>query len=154
MNGPTVKALLFDAFYQVLDNKIFRLLLILEIGIVAGFFLVGFRETEIRVLWGAWTLSYEDVYSFFGQKLSPGSDLQGMLVQRVQSLVVETLSGSMSSSAMSTLSPTSLMICSTRGNSSRSPLRSRSARTCVTFGGAIGFAPEAFANGSSWKGTP
>ena len=94
MNGPTVKALLFDAFYQVLDNKIFRLLLILEIGIVAGFFLVGFRETEIRVLWGAWTLSYEDVYSFFGQKLSPGSDLQGMLVQRVQSLVVETLSGS------------------------------------------------------------
>ncbi|MBK7876796.1 MAG: ABC transporter permease [Planctomycetes bacterium] len=94
MNGPTMRALLLDAFYQVLDNKIFRLLLILEFGIVAAFFLVGFRETEVQVLWGAWTLPYEDVFSFFGQKLSPGSDLQGMLVQRVQSLVVETLSGS------------------------------------------------------------
>lgn len=94
MNGPTMRALLLDAFYQVLDNKIFRLLLILEFGIVAAFFLVGFRETEVQVLWGAWTLPYEDVFAFFGQKLSPGSDLQGMLVQRVQSLVVETLSGS------------------------------------------------------------
>lgn len=94
MNGPTLKALLLDAFYQVLDNKIFRVLLVLECGIVACFFLIGFRESEVQVLYGTWSLGYDDVFGFFGQKMSPGSDLQGMLVQQVQSLVVETLSGS------------------------------------------------------------
>ncbi len=44
MNGPTVKALLLDAFYQVLDNKIFRLLLVLEALIVGCFFLIGFEK--------------------------------------------------------------------------------------------------------------
>ncbi|MBI5365329.1 MAG: ABC transporter permease [Planctomycetes bacterium] len=78
----------------MLDNKIFRVLLVLVCGIVACFFLVGFQKDELQVVWGLWSIRYEDVFSAFGQRMAAGSDLQGLLVQRVQSTVVETLCGS------------------------------------------------------------
>ena len=39
MNTHTARALLDDAVYQVLDNRVFRLLTIIVIGIVAPTFL-------------------------------------------------------------------------------------------------------------------
>lgn len=94
MNANTAKALVLDAFYQVVDNKIFRLLLILEAALVAFFFLISFGEKEVRVLFGLLTIEYRNVAFLLGPNLGPGADLQGLAIQAIQSLVVETLSGS------------------------------------------------------------
>lgn len=95
MNANTVKALVLDAYYQVVDNKIFRLLLLVEAAIVAFFFMVSFGKDEVRVLFGLWTFSYASMFASFGQHFSANTDLQGLFIQRVQSLVVEGLSGSL-----------------------------------------------------------
>ena len=47
MNAHAVKALFFDALYQILDNWVFRILTVLGGMLVLATFLVGFRETEI-----------------------------------------------------------------------------------------------------------
>jgi len=94
MNANTVKALVLDAFYQVVDNKIFRLLLVLEALIVGFFFLVGFGKDEVRILFGVWRVPYENLFAIGGQHFSANADLQGIMIQRVQGLLVEGLSGS------------------------------------------------------------
>lgn len=94
MNATTLKALLLDAFYQVLDNKIFRVLLVLDLFFVAVTFVIGFRPDEIRVLFGAWTLSYDSFLQFAGgNRGSLSVDVQGSVVQGIQSFVVENLCG-------------------------------------------------------------
>lgn len=95
MNANTVKALVLDAYYQVVDNKIFRLLLVLEALIVGCFFLIGFEKDEVRVLFGLWTFSYTSIFAAVGQHFSANTDLQGIAIQRLQSVVVEGLSGSL-----------------------------------------------------------
>src|SRR5207244_10891072 len=66
MNRIMAKALLADAFYQVLDNKVFRLLVLLSIGLVAPTFLVGFREDGVHFLFGWKTFTYKEFVSAFG----------------------------------------------------------------------------------------
>lgn len=95
MNATVARALLLDAFHQVVDNKIFRLLLLFDVFVVLASFLIGFRETQVEVLFGAWTLTYEDLFGFFGGKVPAGVDVQGKAIQAFQALLVEGLCGSL-----------------------------------------------------------
>lgn len=94
MNAPMMRALLLDAFYQVIDNMIFRVLLFLVLGIIAAFFLIGFREHEMQVLFGVWDLGYEDLFKLVGASTRGVSDVQGKTIQGLQSFLVESLGGS------------------------------------------------------------
>ncbi|MFN0009218.1 MAG: ABC transporter permease [Planctomycetota bacterium] len=95
MNGPMVRALLQDALYQVFDNKIFRLLMLLVIAFVAPTFLIGFRKDEVLVLWGWQRLTYEQIFSWLGQSTSSFKDVQGGAIQVYQELVVDGLCGNL-----------------------------------------------------------
>jgi hypothetical protein len=93
MNANTAKALVLDAYYQVVDNKIFRLLLVLEALVIVSFLCIGFGKDEVRIFWGLWTVSYESLFALRGEHFGPGADLQGIAVQGVQRFVVEGLCG-------------------------------------------------------------
>lgn len=95
MNATIARALLEDAFEQVLDNRVFRLLLVVVLAIVAFFFLVGFGPEEIEILWGWRTVSYADLFGSVGQSSRGIEDPQALVIQTVVGLLVETLAGSL-----------------------------------------------------------
>jgi ABC-type transport system involved in multi-copper enzyme maturation permease subunit len=95
VNAPTMRALLEDAFYQVLDNKIFRLLLLLVLVIVAPTFLIGFREDSVQILYGWREISYDQLLAFGGQRARNVFDPQTRVIQGFQALVVEGLIGNL-----------------------------------------------------------
>ena len=93
MNRNTFAALFLDALYQVLDNKVFRILAVMVVGLVAATFLIGAREDGLVLAFGLERLAYEDIFRFFGLPY-PGSEGAGeMLVQNVQALVLELFAG-------------------------------------------------------------
>ena len=54
MSSPSCiarRALIRDALAQVLDNKVFRILMVLTFLMVALTFVIGFREDEVNLLW-------------------------------------------------------------------------------------------------------
>ena len=75
MNLTILRALFEDARQQVLDNKVFRLLILLTALPILGTFLVGFREDHISFLWGYQVIEYERPKMiqgrFLGQKQAP-----------------------------------------------------------------------------------
>jgi hypothetical protein len=93
MNRTIARALLDDAFHQVLDNRIFRILFGVVVGLIAPAFLIGFREHDVRVLWGWQQISYEDFFRWFGMSAKTFKDCQGVAIQRYQSVVIEGLCG-------------------------------------------------------------
>lgn len=95
MNAPTMRALLEDAFYQVLDNKIFRLLLMLVLLVVAPTFLIGFREDHVQILYGWREIGYDQMLSFVGMGGRGVFDPQATAIQGFQSFFVESLSGNL-----------------------------------------------------------
>lgn len=95
MNATIARALLLDAFHQVVDNKIFRALMLLVGFFVLASFLIGFREQQIEVLFGTWTLTYSELFGFFGSEIPVGVDVQGTAIQAIQAGLVEGLCGSL-----------------------------------------------------------
>ncbi|MDP6519533.1 MAG: ABC transporter permease subunit [Planctomycetota bacterium] len=95
MNKSTASALLLDAFYQVLDDKIFRLLVILTIAMVAPTVLVGFQEEHISVLFGLKEYPYDTLVQFFGMRLSADAEPNVFIIQSLQTLVIEGLAGTL-----------------------------------------------------------
>ena len=93
MNRIMAKALLADAFYQVLDNKVFRLLVLLSIGLVAPTFLVGFREDGVHFLFGWKTFTYKEFVSAFGVPVPEIHDIHVAVIQQVQAIFVGGLAG-------------------------------------------------------------
>lgn len=93
MNVAIFRALLLDALYQVLDNKVFRLLVLATLVPIALSFLVGFREEEIVFFFGLKTFDYNAILGFIGQPDMDGSNLRIRAIQGMQSLLVENLSG-------------------------------------------------------------
>jgi ABC-type transport system involved in multi-copper enzyme maturation permease subunit len=93
LNRQVVQALFRDALYQVLDNKVFRILSGVVLSFVLATFLVGAREDALVLLFGWKELYYEDIFSFFGQAY-PGIDGAGeLLIQTVQRVLVDGLAG-------------------------------------------------------------
>ncbi|MBL8859021.1 MAG: ABC transporter permease [Planctomycetes bacterium] len=93
MNSHTAKALILDAFYQVLDNKIFRLLVLVAICLIAPTFLIAFKPNEIDVLFGWKTLAYTDIGPLSSVAGTTGQDLSVLAIQTLQTLFIEGLAG-------------------------------------------------------------
>jgi len=95
LNRQVVAALFRDALYQVLDNKVFRILSGVVLSFVLATFLVGAREDSLTLLFGWKELYYEDIFAFFGLPF-PGIEGAGeILVQRIQTLLVDYLAGTL-----------------------------------------------------------
>jgi ABC-type transport system involved in multi-copper enzyme maturation permease subunit len=95
MNAEVVKALFLDALYQVLDNKVFRILAGVVLALVLATFLVGARDDALVLLFGWKEIFYEDIFAFFNMPY-PGVEGAGeILVQRVQQILVDGLAGSL-----------------------------------------------------------
>jgi ABC-type transport system involved in multi-copper enzyme maturation permease subunit len=93
MNANTTKALFKDALYQVFDNRVFRILVVIVACFVLPTFLIAAREDELVVLFGWKRYFYEDIFASFGV---PYPGLQGAntkLIQIVQTLLVDQLAG-------------------------------------------------------------
>jgi len=91
---PILRALFLDAYYQVLDNKVFRILAVVVCLMVLPAFLIGFRPQGIVFLWGVKTIGYQEFAGWFGQHL-PGDtqDVNISFIQGVQQLIVGSLAG-------------------------------------------------------------
>jgi len=97
MNASMLKALAADALYQVLDNKVFRILLVLVIVPVLGTLLFGFREDEIVFLFGAKSWSYDGLVDFMASLSGTRfglEDPQTLVINGFSSLIVDFLAGS------------------------------------------------------------
>jgi ABC-type transport system involved in multi-copper enzyme maturation permease subunit len=97
MNANMARALLRDAFYQVLDNMVFRILVLIVIVLAAPAFLVALKENEISILFGWKVISYEDLLEAFGGSTSQIPDDMGginvAIIQNLQTLFTEWLAG-------------------------------------------------------------
>jgi ABC-type transport system involved in multi-copper enzyme maturation permease subunit len=94
MNRSIARALFDDAFHQVLDNRIFRLLLLVVLVLVAPTFLIGFREHDVQILWGWQQVTYEDLFAWFGHSAKAYKSVQAGAIQGYQRFVVDGLCGS------------------------------------------------------------
>ena len=95
MNLNTVRALGIDAWAQVLDNKVFRVLVVLTILLLVIPLIIGFREDEMVLLFGLNTIAYEDVLPFFGGSESAAAqeDPQAFCIQQLQLLFTDFVAG-------------------------------------------------------------
>jgi ABC-type transport system involved in multi-copper enzyme maturation permease subunit len=89
MNRAAIRrALFFDALYQVLDNRVFRILAFLTLLLLLVPWLLGLREEEVVLAWGWRTYEYRDLL----QAVSPLiPDVQGSDQQRAIAGLVELL---------------------------------------------------------------
>ena len=94
MNKNQLRALAADAFHQVLDNGVFRILAVLCALPILFTFVVGIREEGVELLYGLKSWSYSELFGTFGQKVLP-SDPRGLLIEGVLQVVVEFLAGSL-----------------------------------------------------------
>lgn len=87
-------ALFHDALYQVLDNRVFRILMVLSTFLVAIPWLIGFREDEVVLAFGWRTYFYQDLIGSVGWMLGnlPGTD-QERLIGGLQRKIVSELAG-------------------------------------------------------------
>ncbi len=91
MNGIKLSALFRDALYQVLDNWVFRILVVLT-GIVVLFtFALGFRENEIVLLFGVERWSYDGIFQAFDAPSQ--KDPQGILIGALTGLIFDQVVG-------------------------------------------------------------
>lgn len=88
---PATKALLEDAFLQILDNTVFRILAVVVALMVLPTFLVGATPEGLDFLFGWKTIPYSDLGGLFGG--ARGADMQLAVVKGVQELVVQGLAG-------------------------------------------------------------
>ncbi len=93
MNGPIARALLEDARQQVLDNRVFRLLLVGALVMILPTILVGFHEDSVDFLFGWKSLSYADLFASFGQDVTRFENPQVLVVGGIQNVVVQFLAG-------------------------------------------------------------
>ena len=85
------RALMRDALAQVLDNKVFRILMVLTFLMVALTFVIGFREDEVNLLWGFKSYDYADLPGMF--MIDVGAEQQRQAIDSVQGFFVSGLAG-------------------------------------------------------------
>jgi ABC-type transport system involved in multi-copper enzyme maturation permease subunit len=88
-----VRALFEDAFRQVLDDKVFRLLVVLAIVLILPTFLIGFKPEGISLLFGWRVYPYSDLSSAFGRAVSQSPDLNKEFIRGLQEIIVSGLAG-------------------------------------------------------------
>jgi ABC-type transport system involved in multi-copper enzyme maturation permease subunit len=96
VNPTTLLALFEDARQQVLDNKVFRLLIILTAIPILATFVIGFREEHISFLWGYQVIEYDELLrAFGGAPRSNSAEIHVTLIQAVQEIFVTFFAGSL-----------------------------------------------------------
>lgn len=92
--GAIRRALFYDALFQVLDNRVFRILAVLTLVLLAVPWLVGLREEEVVLVWGWRTYEYRDLLQAFSPLIPDmdGSDQQRAIAGLVD-LLVTNLAG-------------------------------------------------------------
>lgn len=94
MNTTMRKALVLDAFYQVLDNRVFRILLGVALLLIVLTFAVGFREEEVVLLFGWKRYTYEQILETFNLPIQSGIPQREGMIRMVQMFFVDNLAGS------------------------------------------------------------
>jgi ABC-type transport system involved in multi-copper enzyme maturation permease subunit len=85
-----------DAFHQVLDNSVFRILAVLALFPVLLTFVVGLHQDEISILFGAWTFPYDELFGTFGGAGIAGvPDPRGTVIEILLGVVFDFLAGSL-----------------------------------------------------------
>ncbi len=92
MNRNSLRALVADAFHQVVDNWVFRILAVLTLLPILVTFVVGFRADTVEILFGLKSWSYAELFGAFGVGALP-PDPQGMVIEIVLNLCFEFLAG-------------------------------------------------------------
>ncbi len=92
MNTTISRALFLDILYQTLDNRMFRLLVLLVLGLVAPTFLIAFREDSIELLFGWRKISYASLYQTFDAG-SAGEHAPAEVIGFLQAVFVEFFAG-------------------------------------------------------------
>ncbi|MCH2105357.1 MAG: ABC transporter permease [Planctomycetes bacterium] len=92
MNANILAALFQDSLQQVLDNRVFRLLVIMTICMVAPTFLIGFHQDHISMLW-MWEYSYSELTATLGVPVPPDVRPDEMLIKGIQTVVIEGIAG-------------------------------------------------------------
>ncbi|HEV8113460.1 MAG TPA: ABC transporter permease [Planctomycetota bacterium] len=93
MKRVVARALLQDAFSQVMDNKVFRLLVLASITLIAPAFLIGFREDGIHILFGWKLITYQELFATVGARVPHVKDLNVEVIQGLQTAIVQGLAG-------------------------------------------------------------
>ncbi len=94
MNFIIFRALFEDARQQVLDNKVFRLLLILTAIPIVLTFVLGFHEESITLFWGWKEIDYKDIMEIFsagGQ--STAEDMAAQSIRFLQEFTLDAVVG-------------------------------------------------------------
>jgi ABC-type transport system involved in multi-copper enzyme maturation permease subunit len=92
--SETTKALFKDALYQVLDNKVFRILALLIIVLVLPTFLIAAKPDELVILFGWKTYDYASVLSTFSLPMPEDmTEAHATVIQSVQTLLVDQIGG-------------------------------------------------------------
>ncbi|MDP6538080.1 MAG: ABC transporter permease [Planctomycetota bacterium] len=93
MNVTILKALLEDARQQVLDNMVFRLMVVLLIVPISFTFLVGFGEERITILFGMWEIDYQTFLETFGGPPMEIGEVGHFFIQGVQEVFINFFGG-------------------------------------------------------------
>lgn len=93
MNRHIARALIQDALYQVLDNSVFRIMVVVAIVLIAPTILISFGETEVSVLFGWKTFAYSDLTILQQAGAVSSKDAHVAAIQALQSMVVEGMAG-------------------------------------------------------------
>lgn len=93
--GNVYRALVRDAFLQVLDNTVFKVLLAIVLLMVALTFVIGFREDGIHVLFGFAVYPYDDVKGILGPLFGAigGDNINVTVIRGFQGIFTSTIAG-------------------------------------------------------------
>ncbi|MCB9916214.1 MAG: ABC transporter permease [Planctomycetes bacterium] len=95
MNLTIARALLEDSRQQVLDNKVFRLLVLLTAIPILASFLIGFYPDHLQLLWGFEPIYWRDMPNFLGGTNSPGPEHAAAVIQGWQGTIVDFFAGNL-----------------------------------------------------------
>jgi len=104
MKFTIVRALLLDALYQVLDNKVFRILVVVIGLLILMPLFMAFREDGVQLLFGTWSFPYDKFLDSFGAMMGASgsvvssmssSEVQELCIQAYQSLIITGLMGNL-----------------------------------------------------------
>lgn len=97
MNVVVLRALFLDAWYQVLDNRVFRAVAFLTALPIALSFAVGFREEELVILFGWKEIQYAELFRMFDMNVGTAGlgQARALMIETLADRVVGFLTGSL-----------------------------------------------------------
>jgi ABC-type transport system involved in multi-copper enzyme maturation permease subunit len=94
MSSTITRALFLDILYQTLDNRMFRLLVVLALVLIAPTFLLAFEKEGIDVLFGWQTIGYAGLYQTFNL-LPPSANAAEEAIGFAQKVFVDFFAGTL-----------------------------------------------------------